>query len=202
MCITPSTAVPSRIYSPELLRIVNSDQSFQIPRDARKKLFRLRIWSPRYKYENIIKTQNLKPNTPENVKEKTVKTTTVTVKIGVMNVISRGNKLDCVIDLITDNRLDVVGITEAWLSNDDKNNMSVVNTYLNNGYTRHHRPRNTGRRGGGDGVLINVKSRMTRVTPEITSFESMEVVRTVGSITFRLSVINFIACLPLNQRMV
>ena len=40
--------------------------------------------------------------------------------LGVMNVLSLGNKLDCVIDHITDNRLDIVGITETWLSNDDK----------------------------------------------------------------------------------
>ena len=171
MCITPSTAVPSRIYSPELLRKVNSDQSFPIPRDVRKKLFRLRIWSPRYKYENIFNTQHPKPSTPENVNVKTVKTTTVTdVRIGVMNVQSLGNKLDCVIDHITDNRIDIVGITETWLSNDDKNNISVVNTCLNNGYTLLHRPRNTGRRGGGVGVLINnkinVKSRMIDVNPE------------------------------------
>ena len=110
-----------------------------------------------------------------------------------MNGLSLGNKLDCVIDHITDNRLDIVGITETWLSNDDKYNMSVVNTCLNNGYTLHHRPRNTGRRGGGVGVLINnqinVKSRMIGVNPEITSFESMEIVITVGSITIRLSVI-------------
>ena len=82
-----------------------------------------------------------------------------------------------VIDHITDNRIDIVEITETWLLNDDKNNMSVVNTR---------------RRGGGVGVLINnrinVKSRMIGVNPEITSFESMEVVITVGSITIRLSV--------------
>ena len=39
------------------------------------------------------------------------------------------------------------------------------------------------------GVNINVKSRMIGVDPEITSFESMEVVITVGSITIRFSVI-------------
>ena len=59
--------------------------------------------------------------------------------------------------------------------------------------TLHHRPRNTGRRGGGVGVFINkqinVKLWMIGVNPEITSFESMEVVITVGSITIRLSVI-------------
>ena len=47
--------------------------------------------------------------------------------------------------------------------------------------------------GGGVGVLINnqinVKSQMLGFNPEITSFESMEVVITVGSITIRLSVI-------------
>ena len=81
--------------------------------------------------------------------------TVTDVRIGVMNVQSLGNKLDRVIDHITDNRIDIVGITETWLSNDDKNNMSVVNTCLNNGYTLLHCPRNTGRRGGGVGVLIN-----------------------------------------------
>ena len=146
--------------------------------------------------QHIFKTQNPKPNTTENVnvKEKTVKTTTVTdVRNGVMNVLSLGNKPDCVIDHITDNRLDIVGITETWLSNDDTNNMSVANTCLNNGYTLHHRPRNTGRWGGGVGVLINnqinVKSRMIDVNAEITQFESMEVVITVGSIIIRISVI-------------
>ena len=44
-------------------------------------------------------------------------------------------KPDCVIDHITDNRLDIVGITETWLSNYEKNNMSVVNTCLDSGYS-------------------------------------------------------------------
>ena len=70
MCITPSTAQPPRIYSPELLWKLNSDQSFSILRDVHIKLFRQRIWSPRHKYENIIKIENPKPNTPENVNVK------------------------------------------------------------------------------------------------------------------------------------
>ena len=109
-----------------------------------KKLFRLRIWCPWHKNEN--KTENPKPNTAENVniKVKTVNTTTVPdVRHGVMN----GNKLDCVIDDIIYKSLDIVGITETWLSNDDKNSMPVVNTCLDSGYTLHHPPTNTGRRG-------------------------------------------------------
>ena len=102
-------------------------------------------------------------------------------------------KIDCVIDHITDSGLDIIGITETWLSNDNKNNMPVVNTCLNSGYTLHHRPRNSGRRGGDVGVLINNrmkhKSRILHDKPEITSFESIELVITLGSIAIRLYVI-------------
>ena len=142
-----------------------------------KKLFRQRIWSPRYKYDNTIKTENSKSNIPENnnVKVKTVNTTTASdVRLGVMNVSSLGNKIDCVIDHITDNILNIVGITETWLSNDDNNNMQVVNTCWDSGYTLHQRTRNTGIRSGGVGVLINNRikhhSRILHDKPEITSF--------------------------------
>ena len=58
---------------------------------------------------------------------------------------------------------------------------------------RRDRPRNTGRRGGGVGVLINNRikhqSRILHDKPEITSFESIELVITVSSVTIRLSVI-------------
>ena len=117
-----SNPPPPRIYSPELLWKVNSDKSLPIPRDVCKKIYRLRIYSPRHKYENKIKTENPKTNTPENVniKEKTVNITMVAhVRLGVMNVLSLGNKLDCVIDHITDNRLGIVEVTEIWLSNDE-----------------------------------------------------------------------------------
>ena len=40
--------------------------------------------------------------------------------MSVMNVLSLGNRLGCVTDHIEDNRIDIVGITETWLSNDDK----------------------------------------------------------------------------------
>ena len=68
-----------------------------------------------------IKLKISKSNITENVMVKTVNTTSVSdVRLGVMNVSSLGNKMDCVIDHITDNKLDIVGITETWLSNNDK----------------------------------------------------------------------------------
>ena len=82
-----------------------------------------------------LKIQNSKSNIPENVKVKSLNTTSVSnVRLGIMNVSSLGNKMDCVIDHITDNRLDIVGITETWLSNNDKHNMPVINTCLDSGY--------------------------------------------------------------------
>ena len=54
----------------------------------------------------------------------------------------------------------------------------------------------TGRRGDGVGVLINNvikhQSRLLHDKPEITSFESIELVITLGSLTIRLSLL-FIA---------
>ena len=103
-----------------------------------------------------------------------------------MNVVSLGNKMDCAINHITDNILDIVGITETWFSNDDKNSMPVVNTCFDSGYILHYRSRNTGRRGGGVGVIMNNcikhQSQILHDKPEITSFESREIVITLGSI--------------------
>ena len=106
-----------------------------------KKLFRLRIWSPRHKYENKIKTENSKSNIPGNVMVKTVNTTSVSdVRLGVMNVSSLGNT-------------------------------------MYSGYTLHHRPRNTGRKGGDVGVLINNRikhqSRILHDKPKITSLNPL-----------------------------
>ena len=70
--------------------------------------------------------------------------------------------------------------------------MLVVNTWLDSGYTLNHRPRKTVRRGGGVVVLINRikhQSRRLHDKPELTSFESIELVTILGSITIRLSVI-------------
>ena len=76
-------------------------------------------------------------------------------------------------------------LSETWLSNNHKTNMPVINTCLDSGYTLHHRPRNTGRRGGGVGVLINNRikhqSQILHDKPEITSFESIEPVITIHS---------------------
>ena len=95
--------------------------------------------------------------------------------------------------LITfDNDLDIVALTETWLSNEDNNNTQVITECSNHGYTLHHVPRNSGSTGGGVGVLINDRVKLvTRLETvnSAVSFESMEMVITILSISIRLVVI-------------
>ena len=48
------------------------------------------------------------------------KTVVFGLKFGVTNVRSLGSRLDCVIDHANENKLDVVALTETWLSNVEK----------------------------------------------------------------------------------
>ena len=60
------------------------------------------------------------------------------------------------------------------------------------GFTLHHVPRNSSRTGGGVGVLINDRVKLvTRLEPinNAVSFESMEMIITIVSISIRLVVI-------------
>ena len=98
-----------------------------------------------------------------------------------MNVLLSDNKLDCVFDYITDNRFDMVGITYACLSNNDTRKY-VVNMCLDSGYTLHHRSRNTGRRGGGVGVLINISNNNIYLTSNIQCIQTYEYRGTIDKI--------------------
>ena len=114
------------------------------------------------------------------------------VKLGVMNARSVANKLDYVFDHIIDNNLDIVALTETWLSNEEVNNRRVVMECSTHGFTLHHVPRNSGRTGGGVDVLINDRVKLlTRLEPinNAVSFESMEIIITIVSISIRLVVI-------------
>ena len=109
-----------------------------------------------------------------------------------MNARSVANNLDYVFDHTIDNNLDIVALTETWLSNEEVNNRRVVMERSTHGFTLHHVPRNSGRTGGGVGVLINDRVKLvTRLEPinNAVSFESMEMIITIVSISIRLVVI-------------
>ena len=156
-------------------------------RNVRKRLFSLRIWwSPRYKHVN----SDVKQSFDHSV---TVRKSLLSVKLGVMNCQSIGGKLDFVFDHVKEYQLDIVALTETWLSNEDSNNKHVIDQCVAHRYILHHSPRTSGRRGGGVGILVNnaikVTFRRIHVSPQITSFELMEVVLTICSISLRLIVI-------------
>ena len=54
------------------------------------------------------------------------KTAVSRVKFGVKNVQSLGSRLDYVIDHANENKLDVVVLTETWLSNVETNNALIL----------------------------------------------------------------------------
>ena len=69
------------------------------------------------------------------------------VKLGVLNCQSIGGKLDFVFDHIKEYQLDIVALTETWLSSEDSKNKHAIDHCVAHGYTLHHSPRTSGRRG-------------------------------------------------------
>ena len=166
-------------YSGDALHSFNVQPTSRLCRNVRKRLFSIGIWSPRYKHVNSDVKQSFDHS--------------VTVRKGVMNCQSIGGKLDIVFDHVKENQLDFVALTETWLSNEDSKNKHVIDQFIAHGYTLHHSPRTSGRRGGGVGILVNnaikVTFRRIHVRPQITSFELIEAILTICSISLRLIVI-------------
>ena len=72
-------------YSGDALRSFNVQTTSKLCRDVRKRLFGLRIWSPRYKHVN----SDVKQSFDHSV---TVRKSLLGVKLGVMNCQSIGGK--------------------------------------------------------------------------------------------------------------
>ena len=183
-------------YSSEALRLHGSTNPPK--RDIRKRLFKLGIWSCRSKYIPISATPvSHERNTQTTVtdEQKNVGRSRVTrsrLGLGVMNCHSMDNKSDYLFDHMIDNNLDIVALTETWLPNDETKCRRVVMDCAANGYTLHHVPRSSGRRGGGVGVLNNNSIKITSCLQPVNvaqSFESMEIIITIVSISIRLIVI-------------
>ena len=116
-------------YSSGILRKIVINWSIPPKRVIRIALLSMRIWSRRCEYP--VHAATVRGNIVTTIKS-TVKPE---VKLGVMNVRSVRNKLDYVFDHIFDNDLDIVALTETWLSNEENNNRHVITECLNHGYT-------------------------------------------------------------------
>ena len=86
-----------------------------------------------------------------------------------------------------------VALTETWLSSEDSKNKHFIDQCVAHGYSLHHSPRTSGRRGGGVGLLVSNAIKVTfkriHVSLLITSFELMEAVLTICSVSLCLIVI-------------
>ena len=118
-------------YSGDALRSFNVQPTSQLRRDVRKRLFSLSIWSPWYKHVNKGNS-NVKQSFDHNV---TVRKSVPGVKLGVINCQSISGKLDFVFDHIKEYQLDIVALTETWLSSEDSKNKHVIDQCVAHGYT-------------------------------------------------------------------
>ena len=138
-----------------MLRSCDVGQRCPLPRKVRKRLFSLGIWSPRHRYgaaapaattedpsRSPVKRTNPQrspvnsdnpPRASESSRDDTAiqdgdckKKAVTDVTIGVMNCQSMCNKLDFIFDHVEEYGLDIVALTETWLSNQEPRNKSVI----------------------------------------------------------------------------
>ena len=69
--------------------------------------------------------------------------------------------------------MDIVALTETWMSSEDSKNKHVIDQCVAHGYTLHHSPRTSGRREDGVGIVVSnaIKVTFKRIyeSPLITS---------------------------------
>ena len=111
-------------HSGDALRYFNVQPTSKLCRNVRKRLFSLRIWSPRYKHVN----SDVKQSFDHSV---TVRKSLLVVKLGVMNCQSIGGKLDFVFDHVKEYQLDIVALTErGCLMRIVRTNTLLINVLL------------------------------------------------------------------------
>lgn len=107
------------------------------------------------------------------------------ITFSLWNVRSLNNKAAQVNEYIVDNKIDIMALTETWLSSDDVNG-PVIAEATPRGYTLRHVPR--GGRGGGVGIKFKTSLKLKINTPKkFMSFEYMDM--TLKSVTKVLRVI-------------
>ena len=93
------------------------------------------------------------------------------IKFAMLNARSVKNKTAELVDYVVEHELDIVAICETWLSPDDA---APIGQLTPRGFNLKHIPR-TGRRGGGVAVLFKNQLDVRILdTPNITSFEMIQ----------------------------
>ena len=119
---------------------------------------------------------------------KVVKPTQSCVKAGVLNCRSVKNKTSAIVDHVIDSDLDLIALTETWLSSSDRD-QRVIGEITPPGYVFHQVPR-LGKKGGGVAVLIRDSFKVEmKPTFDAKSFECMELAITAASVSVKLIVV-------------
>ena len=110
----------------QLIEQRNEPNSLKISRSLRKTLFKFNLWNPSSKDKAKVKNR----------------------ECGLLNARSINNKDDSIYELITDNDLDVLALTETWCTNNSDVSLGLVTPP---GYAIVQTHRSS--RGGGVGVI-------------------------------------------------
>ena len=93
------------------------------------------------------------------------------LRIGTINTRSMRDKAPALSDLVVSKTLDILGITETWLSTNETT--ASLADITPTGFTLHHIPR-SGRSGGGVGIFVSDFFRFSRISiPTFPSFEAI-----------------------------
>ena len=107
-----------------------------------------------------------------------------TLKVGLANCFSLRNKVYSVMEMMIENSLEVLALTETWL-NEDEAALAVELGEL--GYTLVNAAR-TGKKGGGVGFVLRDRVKFTRCKSSTRSFECLEIF-VKGSVGIRFAVV-------------
>ena len=106
------------------------------------------------------------------------------INFGLLNVRSIKNKSVALHDFILDNKLDLLAVTETWLS-ENQDESDIINSLTPNGYCFYSNP--VDNRGGGTGVVIKSNIKLKKIKEKsFTNFEHQEFVLKVGINVVRL----------------
>ena len=161
--------------------------SAHLPRSTRKRLFHLHLWNPLD--SSSISRRGVNHHNLVHVTHKDPQKTSFDRRLtfGVWNARSVRNKTVPFMEYVNDKQLDIVGITETWLSTKDS---AVIGALTQKEYKFLHMPRGH-TSGGGVGLLYKESLQVELRSSEDSyrSFESLEVKVTAATACFILVIV-------------